>query len=32
MLKFVEEHEAELRGLPANLREIADDILYGKVK
>lgn len=32
MLKFVEEHKAELKTLPANLREIADDILYGKVK
>lgn len=31
MLKFVEEHKAELKQLPANLREIADDILYGKV-
>lgn len=31
MLKFVEEHQAELKTLPANLREIADDILYGKV-
>lgn len=31
MLKFVEEHKAELKRLPANLREIADDILYGKV-
>ena len=32
MLEFVEEHEEELKGLPANLREIADDILYGKMK
>lgn len=32
MLNFVEEHKEELKGLPANLREIADDILYGKVK
>ena len=32
MLKFIKEHEAELKNLPANLREIADDILYGKVK
>lgn len=31
MLKFVEEHKAELKTLPANLRGIADDILYGKV-
>lgn len=31
ILKFVEEHKAELKQLPANLREIADDILYGKV-
>lgn len=31
MLEFVEEHEAELKQLPINLREIADDILYGKV-
>lgn len=31
MLKFVKEHKAELKRLPANLREIADDILYGKV-
>ncbi len=31
MLKFVEEHKAELKQLPANLREIADDILYGKI-
>lgn len=32
MLKFVEEHKEDLKQLPANLREIADDILYGKVK
>lgn len=32
MLEFVEEHKAELKKLPANLREIADDILYGKIK
>jgi len=31
MLNFVKEHKEELKGLPANLREIADDILYGKV-
>ncbi len=31
ILKFVEEHETELKELPANLRETADDILYGKV-
>lgn len=31
ILKFVEEHKAELKQLPANLRETADDILYGKV-
>lgn len=31
MLKFVEEHKTELKQLPANLRDIADDILYGKV-
>lgn len=31
MLKFVEDHKAELKQLPADLREIADDILYGKV-
>ena len=31
MLKFVEEHKEELNQLPANLREIADDILYGKI-
>lgn len=31
ILEFVEEHKEELKGLPANLREIADDILYGKV-
>ena len=30
MLEFVEEHKAELKELPANLREIADDILYSK--
>ena len=32
MLEFIEKHKEELKGLPANLREIADDILYGKVK
>ena len=31
MLKFVEEHKEDLKELPANLREIANDILYGKV-
>lgn len=31
MLKFVEDHKAELKTLPENLREIADDIIYGKV-
>lgn len=31
ILKFVEEHKPELKQLPANLREIADDILYGKM-
>ncbi|MBI2596381.1 type II toxin-antitoxin system Phd/YefM family antitoxin [Candidatus Daviesbacteria bacterium] len=30
MLNFVEEHKEELKELPANLREIADDILYSK--
>ena len=30
MLEFVEEHKEELKDLPANLREIADDILYSK--
>lgn len=30
MLKFVEEHKEDLKQLPANLREIADDILYSK--
>ncbi len=30
MLKFIEEHKEELKELPANLREIADDILYSK--
>lgn len=29
MLKFIAEHKEELRGLPADLRERADDILYG---
>ena len=32
MLRFVEEHKKELEELPANLREIADDILYGTSK
>ena len=31
ILEFVEEHKEELKELPVNLREIADDILYGKV-
>ena len=30
MLEFVEEHKEELKELPANLREIANDILYSK--
>lgn len=30
MLEFVEKHKEELKALPANLREIADDILCGK--
>jgi prevent-host-death family protein len=32
MLKFIEEYKDELKTLPANLREIADDIIYGKVR
>lgn len=30
ILKYVEEHKEELKGLPANLREVADDLLYSK--
>lgn len=28
ILKFVEENKSELKTLPSNLREIADDLLY----
>lgn len=31
ILGFVEKNKKELKSLPANLREIADDILYGKI-
>ena len=30
-LKFIKEHKEDLSQLPANLRQIADDILYAKV-
>lgn len=30
LLRIADENKEQLKGLPANLREIADDILYGK--
>lgn len=30
LLQFAHEHKEELKGLPANLRERADDTLYSK--